>query len=100
MDPDERVWVPDSYLYCIKAIDRAGNEMIRVGKYGNEDCLGGAGDKRHPALKNVVIDPEIPLAYPKGIAVHKDYLFISDMFAHRVLRCRLEYAETREIALH
>ena len=99
LDPDERFWVPDSFLYCVKAVDTAGNEMIRVGKYGNEDCTGGGGDKRHPKLKHVVIDPEIPLAYPKGIAVYKDYLLISDMYAHRVVRCRLEYKDRREIPL-
>ena len=50
-------------------------------------------------MRNVVIDPEIPLAYPKGIAVHGDWLFITDMFTHRVLRCRLEYADRRETAV-
>lgn len=100
LDPDERLWVPDSYMYCIKAIDKAGNLVLRVGKYGNEDCKGGGGDKRHPELKNVVIDPEIPLSYPKGIAVYKDYLLISDMYAHRVMRCRLEYKDKKEAAVN
>ncbi len=99
IDPDGRVWVPDSFMYCIKAIDGAGNEMIRVGKYGNEDCKGGGGDRRHPELTNVVVDPEIPLAYPKGMAVYKDWLLISDMFSHRVVRCRLEYADQKETAI-
>jgi len=48
---------------------------------------------------NIIIDPEIPLARPQGMAVWKDYLFISDMYAHRVVRCRLEYAENREVAI-
>jgi len=96
IDPDGRVWVPDSFMYCIKAIDRAGNELARVGKYGNEDCRGGGGDRRHPEMPNVVIDPEIPLAYPKGIAVYGDWLFITDMFSHRLMRCRLDYADRKE----
>ena len=99
VDPDERIWVPDSLMYCVKAIDRAGNEMIRVGKYGNEDCEGGGSDKRHPDLDNVVVDPEIPLSYPKGIAVYKDWLFISDMYSHRVMRSKLDYAERQEVAI-
>jgi len=99
LDPDERMWVPDSLMYCVKAVDRAGNELIRVGKYGNEDCRGGGGDKRHPDLNNVVVDPEIPLSYPKGVAVYKDWLFISDMYSHRVMRCKLDYAERREVAI-
>ena len=99
IDPDERIWVPDSFMYCVKAVDKAGNEILRVGKYGNEDCRGGGGDRRHPDLASVVIDPEIPLSCPKGMAVYRDWLFISDMFAHRVMRCRLAYADTKEIAL-
>jgi hypothetical protein len=99
LDPDQRIWVADSFLYCVKAIDPAGNEMIRVGKYGNEDCRGGGGDKRHPDLNSVVIDPEIPLSYPKGIAFYKDWLFISDMYSHRVMRCKLEYTERQEAAI-
>jgi len=99
LDPDERVWVPDSFLYCVKAVDRAGNEMIRIGKYGNEDCKGGGGDKHHPDLKSVIIDPEIPLCYPKGIALYRDVLLISDMFAHRVMRCRLEYEDVKEVTV-
>jgi len=96
IDPDGRVWAADSFMYCIKAIDAAGNEMLRVGKYGNEDCKGGGGDKRHPELDNVVIDPEIPLSYPKGMAVYKDWLFLSDMYSHRVMRCKLRYAHRKE----
>jgi len=99
VDADDRLWVPDSFLYCIKAIDKAGNEMIRAGKYGNEDCRGGGGDRRHAQLANVVVDPEIPVAYPKGMAVYKDWLFVADMFSHRVMRCRLEYAETTQAAM-
>jgi sugar lactone lactonase YvrE len=99
IDPDQRIWVPDSLMYCVKAIDRAGNEMIRVGKYGNEDCHGGGRDKRHPDLPGVIIDPEIPLSYPKGIAVYNDWLFISDMYSHRVIRCKLEHSERQEVAI-
>ena len=75
-------------------------KKVRIGKYGNEDCLGGGGNKRHPELKNVVIDPEIPVSYPKGVAVWKDYLLITDMYAHRILRCKLEYRERKEIRLN
>ena len=98
LDADERIWVPDTFMYSVKAIDRAGNEIIRVGKYGNEDNKGGGGNKQI-AGTNIVADPEIPLARPSGMAVWKDYLFISDMYTHRVLRCRLEYADQKEGAV-
>ena len=57
------------------------------------------GDDRHPAIGNVVIDPEIPLTCPKGMAIYGDWLFITDMFTHRVIRCRLEYSDRKEAAL-
>jgi hypothetical protein len=47
----------------------------------------------------MIIDPEIPLARPSGIAVYGDWLFITDTFSHRVLRCRLEFAESKETGL-
>jgi len=81
-------------MYEIKAMDRAGNLIARVGAYGNADCKGGGGDRKLEGA-NIVIDPEVPLARPAGIAVWKDFLFISDMMTHRILRCRLEYADTQ-----
>jgi len=130
LDPDERIWIPDTYNYCIKAVDRAGNLILRVGKYGNEECRGGGGDRKREGT-HIVVDPEVPLARPHGMAVAdgrlfiakgdrprrglslyqsrptggqspsgtvpSDRLFIADMMSHRVVRCRLEYAETRII---
>ena len=91
-------WTDYEIRTRVKAIDKAGNEIIRVGKYGNEDCQGGGGDKKLEGT-NIVIDPEIPLARPSGMAVYKDWLFLSDMYAHRVLRCKLKYAEEKEVTI-
>ena len=98
LDPDERLWVPDTFLYSIKAVDKASNLILRVGTYGNEDCKGGGGDRRL-AGTNIVVDPEIPLARPSGVAVHKDRLLIADMYAHRVLRATLKYSDVREVSI-
>jgi hypothetical protein len=97
LDPDERIWVPDPLMYCVTAVDRAGNLIARVGTYGSEDCKGGGKDRKLEGT-NIVIDPEIPLARPSGMAVYKDYLLISDMYAHRVMRCKIEYREKRDLA--
>jgi len=93
LDADRRVWAPDTFMYCVQAVDGAGNLIARVGRYGNEDCRGGGGDRVIPGTK-VVCDPEVPLARPAGVAVRRDRLFISDMYAHRIVRCRLDYART------
>jgi hypothetical protein len=98
MDADQRLWAPDTFMYCVKAIDGAGNLIARVGKYGNEDCAGGGGDARIPGSR-IVRDPEVPLARPSGMAVYGDHLFISDTFSHRIVRCRLEYEESRTLAI-
>ncbi len=95
VDADDRIWIPDPDMYSVTAVDTAGNLMLRVGAYGNEDCRGGGGDEMIPGTQ-IVRNPEIPLARPFGMAVWKDYLLISDMYAQRVVRCRLEFAEKRE----
>ena len=98
-DADDRVWCHDAAVYNGKALDAAGNLMLRVGVYGNEDSKGGGGDRKLEGT-NIIVDPEIPLARPSGVAVWRDVLFISDEFSGRIVRCRLEYANRREIALN
>jgi len=98
LDNDQRLWAPDTFIYNVKAVDAAGNLIIRVGKYGSEDCTGGGGDKPIPGA-NIIKDPEIPLARPSGLAVAGDYLFIADTFSHRIVRCKLHYAEKKELPL-
>jgi len=98
VDADDRVWIADPALYNVAAVDTAGNLLFRVGTYGNEDCAGGGGDAMIPGTQ-IVRDPEIPLARPMGVARWKDFLLISDMYSHRVLRCRLLFSETKELVL-
>jgi len=96
VDEDDRVWCHDAAVYNVKALDAAGNLMLRVGVYGNEDCKGGGGNKKL-AGTNIVIDPEIPLTRPTGMAVWKDLLFITDEYANRTVRCKLEYTDKEEV---
>jgi hypothetical protein len=99
IDADNRIWLADAGMYCVSAVDTAGNLMFRVGAYGNEDCRGGGQDKMIPGTK-IVRDPEVPLTCPFGTAVWKnDYLLISDMYSHRVLRCKLECHQQVELRL-
>ena len=95
VDADSRIWVPDTFMYNVKAVDTGGNTLLRVGTYGNEDARGGGGDEVIRETR-IVREPEIPLARPSGITVWKDYLFISDQLSHRIVRCRLEYSDSRQ----
>jgi hypothetical protein len=85
-------------MYCVKAVDAAGNLMFHAGRYGNETCRGGGGDELIPGTK-IVRNPEVPLSRPSGMAVYGDYLLISDMLSHRVARCALSFAEAKEAPL-
>jgi len=98
VDADDRVWICDPALYNVAAVDGAGNLMCRIGAYGNEDCRGGGGDETIAGTK-IVRSPEIPLARPFGVAVWKDDLLIADMYAHRVLRCELQFSEEKVLEL-
>ncbi|OGF48509.1 MAG: hypothetical protein A2452_11620 [Candidatus Firestonebacteria bacterium RIFOXYC2_FULL_39_67] len=98
IDEDDRVWCHDAALYNVKALDAAGNLVLRVGVYGNEDCKGGGGNKKLEGT-NIVIDPEVPLSRPTGVAIWKDMLFITDEYANRIVRCNLVYADKEEVEL-
>ena len=91
VDEDDRIWIPEHIVYNVKAVDSAGNLIARIGSYGNADCDGEANG-RNPK-------PAIPLAWPQAVARYKDYLFIADRVSARIVRCRLEYRERREIRL-
>jgi sugar lactone lactonase YvrE len=98
VDADDRIWCHDGASYSVKALDAAGNLVLRVGTYGSEDCLGGGGDATWPGT-SIVRDPEVPLARPSGVAVSNDVLFIADQFAGRVVRCTLRYAHSKKVAV-
>lgn len=91
VDDDDRIWVPEHIVYNVKAVDSAGNLIARIGSYGNADCDGNP-DGPNP-------EPAIPLAWPMAIARYKDYLLIADRISARIVRCRLEYVETRSLDL-
>ena len=92
VDEDDRIWIPEHIVYNVKAVDSAGNLIARIGTYGNADCDGDPnGENSRPA---------IPIAWPASIARHKDYLLIADRINARIVRCRLEYRERKEIKLN
>ena len=91
IDEDDRVWITEHIVFNVKAVDSAGNLIARFGRYGNADC---DGDPKGPSPK-----PDIPLAWPQAVARHGDWLFIADRFNARIVRCRLEYAEKKEMPL-
>src|SRR3989339_376912 len=98
IDADNLIWLHDQEVFNVLAVDTAGNIITRIGAYGNEDNKGGGNDEVIPGTK-IVKNPEIPLSSPYGVAVWKNYLLISDMFTHRILRCKLDYTDKTELTL-
>jgi hypothetical protein len=86
VDDCDRVFVPDSLLFNVVVLDRAGNEMTRIGTYGNRDCAGA---------KSAIPEPEIAFASITGVAARDDRVWVADIGAARVLQLRIEYADSR-----
>ena len=92
VDKDDRIWIPEHIVYNVKAVDSAGNLIARIGSYGNADCDGDPNGKNPK--------PAIPIAWPQAVARHEDYLLITDRISARIIRCRLEYRNRKEIKLN
>jgi len=88
IDDEGRIWMCEQPVYNVKVVDSAGNLITRIGTYGNADCDGPGG-------KNPI--PDIPLAWPLGVARHGDYLFVSDQLNACIVKCRLTYAQQKAL---
>jgi len=80
-----RTYVPAAHRSTIRMIDTAGNEILRIGRYGNLDSGPGARLK----------EPNIPLRYPTGTALSKRYLYVVEKDIARILRIKLGYEQER-----
>ena len=77
-----RIYVPAAHRNTIRMIDTAGNEVLRIGRYGNLDSGPSARLK----------EPNIPLWFPTATALSKRYLYVVEARLARVLRIKLGYA--------
>jgi len=69
VDPYGRVFAPDVFRFCVEMLDAAGNQITRIGRYGNVDSAG-------PGSK--VPEPEIAFAWPAHVSVADDKLYVTD----------------------
>ncbi|MFH1022629.1 MAG: hypothetical protein V1809_04515 [Planctomycetota bacterium] len=87
LDGFDRIFAPEVPRFSVKVLDSAGNELARIGSYGNADSAG-------PGSK--IPEPEIAFAWPAYVAVTDEAVYVSDMVNRRVLRAKLVYAATAE----
>ncbi|HLX60979.1 MAG TPA: hypothetical protein VKX17_06820 [Planctomycetota bacterium] len=93
LDYFARSFAPEPYQFNVAVLDTAGNLIVRVGKYGNEDS---AGAKSLVPLGG----DEVGLFHACFVGTHTDRrLFISDVGNGRILSVRLNYHSTESVPL-
>jgi hypothetical protein len=82
VDDFGRVYAPAAHRSTVRLIDTAGNELLRIGRWGNMDSYGPGSP---------VPEPDIPLMFPSATALSKNALFITEWRHGRILKVRLGY---------
>ncbi|KPJ53555.1 MAG: hypothetical protein AMS16_05245 [Planctomycetes bacterium DG_58] len=85
-DECDRIYVPESILFNVVVLDRAGNEMTRFGSYGNRDCAGPG---------STIPEPEIAFMSITGVAARGDHIWVSDIGNSRALHLKASYDDTK-----
>jgi hypothetical protein len=83
LDEHERLFVPDVFRFSVIVLDSSGNEVTRIGAYGNADSAGP---------KSALPEPKIPLAFPNAVAVGGGKAYILDRKSRRIVVVRLTCA--------
>ena len=85
VDPFGRVYAPNVFRFSVEMIDTNGNQIWRIGRYGNVD--DGKTEKGE-------MDPEAPvhLAWPAFITQGGGKIYVSDSINNRVAVVKFEYA--------
>ncbi|HOX07676.1 MAG TPA: hypothetical protein PK280_14850 [Planctomycetota bacterium] len=85
-----RVFAPNPYRFSVEMLDTGGNQIARIGRYGNADSAG-------PGSK--VPEPEIAFAWPAFVSVAGGKVYVGDPDSRRISVIRFEHAaeETFEV---
>ena len=84
VDDFGRIYYPTNIAQQVAVIDNAGNEILRLGTYGNRDSLGGLpGD--------LVPTAGIPFGFPNSVDATDENIFVGDMVNHRLVRIAKEF---------
>ncbi len=87
VDDFGRLFLPNAMTFSVTVMDNAGNALATFGHYGNFDSQGSG------SLEPV---PAIPLGWPTNVGVAGDYVYVTDVLNHRVVRVDLEYETQAE----
>lgn len=98
LDLYARSFLPEVDRYSVLVVDSSGNEILRIGRYGNiEDGLPLIKDKG-PANPVSIGGDEVAIMHAQMLALQSNKrLFISDLGNARVLSVLLNYHETKSL---
>ena len=81
------MFAPDCFRFSVLQLDSAGNQIARIGRYGNADDVGKEGG------------PDIAFAWPAFISVADGTLYVCDPVNRRITVVRFDYAAGAEAKL-
>jgi DNA-binding beta-propeller fold protein YncE len=90
VDPYGRIYAPNPFRFSVEMLDAGGNQIARIGRYGNADSAGPGS--RLP-------EPEIAFAWPRFVSAAGDGIYVSDAANRRITVVRLDYADAAECAV-
>ena len=113
LDSYERVWLPAAPTCTVNVLDANGNIVMRIGGYGNADCMGKDSPVIDPKtgelrprrkddpddLKSPLREPELGFLDPSFVSVTDEALYVHDRGNERIVRAKLVYHTEETIAL-
>jgi hypothetical protein len=87
VDEYGRVFAPNVFRFSVEMLDTNGNQIARIGRYGNADSAG-------PNSKSP--EPGIAFAWPAFVATAGGKIYVSDSVNSRVMAIRFDYADRAE----
>lgn len=82
VDDYGRLYIPNALTCSVRVVDNEGNEIVTFGSYGNHDSQGPG---------SALSEPAIPLAFPIGVQVSWNHIYVADSANRRVLRLDPKY---------
>jgi hypothetical protein len=100
LDYFARSFLPEPDRYSVLVVDANGNQILRIGQYGNvEDGLPLVKAGGPPSPRSIGGD-EVGLMHPQMLAAESDRrLFVSDLGNARIVSVKLEYRAEERVAL-
>lgn len=82
VDEYGRVFIPDVFKFSVEMLDTNGNQIARIGRYGNADSAG---------IGSKIPEPEIAFAWPCFVSINQGKLMVSDPVNRRITLIKFEY---------